>query len=186
MSKSDIDKIRKQIQERKRPEMVVPICLRGDITAEIYELDRQLSEVSKSVSAVGDGRLNGNDKARALGEKIQALREEAAEATVKVRVRALERRQWRGLIEKFPGKTKDQLFDPAMYNEAVPLSIVEPELDSDTLGKFLDELTDGQFDDLSSAVHIVNAGDGDVPFSVLASRASQPSDETPKQPEPTA
>jgi len=187
VTNKDVKDIRALLQQQKQPEETVKICLRGDLNAEIVDLDTRLGDIRNELAAHGDGRLNGSAEARRIAERIEELRAEAEEASVLVRLRALPRKEWNDLIAKHPAKNKEQDFDAnGLFNEAVPACIVEPELDAETMDKFLDALTGGQFDQLAGTAYKLNAGEGAVPFSVLASRARQPSDETPKQPAPTA
>lgn len=185
VTNKDVKDIRALLQQQKRPEQTVKISLRGDLNAEIVDLDTKLGDIRNELAAHGDGRLNGSAEARKIAERIEELRAEAEEASVLVRLRALGRKEWNDLLAKHPAATKEQEFDPRLFNEAVPACIVEPELDAETMDKFLDALTKGQFDILAGTVFKLNAGEGEVPFSVLASRARQPSDEEPKQPAPT-
>ena len=175
MTKKEIKDIREMLQQQARPQMVVKVCLRGDLTSEIYRLDAELTEIGKQNF---DGRLTGNPAAKALAEQIKALEAEAKQSTIEVKVQALERGDWSKLVATHPAKDKGQDFDVSIYSDAVPACIVEPEMDPDTRGKLLDGLTQGQWDELAGAVHALNVGDGAVPFSRLASRALQGSDET--------
>ena len=182
VKKKVVKDIRTLLQEQKRPERVVKIYLRGDLIADIDQLDVELQKLGQSLAAQGDSRLSGNSEAKRLGDQIQALRAEAEESSVSVRLQAMTRKAWNDLIAKHPGdKDKNEDFDARkLFDEAVPLSIVDPDLDADTMDKFLDALTEGQYDQLAGAVYVLNAGEGAVPFSVLASRALQPSEEASK------
>lgn len=173
VAKKVID-LREMLQQRERPAMVVSICLRGDLTSEIYRLDAELVEIGRR--QLTDSRLAGNPEAKKLAERIEALWAEAKQFSVDVKVRALERGQWADLVAKHPPKGKGLDYDTSIYNDAIPLCIVEPEMDSDTKSKLLDGLTQGQWDELAGAVHSVNAGDGSVPFSRAASSTLQGSD----------
>jgi len=181
MSKKDSKDIRDLLQQKTLPRMMVKICLRGDLTSEIYRLDAELSELGKKNF---DTRLTGNAEAHSLAQRIKDLESEAEKSTVEVTLQALPRKQWADLVAKHKPQDKGQDFAPTIYNDAIPVCIVEPDMDSDTRDKFLDGLTQGQWDELAGAVHLLNVGDGSVPFSRLASRALQGSDETSKQPEP--
>lgn len=186
MTTKKVKDIRELLQQHKLPEMPVSICLRGDLTAEIYRLDAELVEIGKDTQAQGDARLNGNDAARRLGKRIKDLEAEAKQSTITVLLRALPRKDWADLVVKHPAVDKGQDFNVAtIFGDAVPASIVEPDMDPETRDKFLDALTQGQFEQLAAAVHNLNVGDGAVPFSVLASRALQNSDGTSKPPAPT-
>lgn len=178
----DIDEL---LEQQTRPQMTVPICLRGDLTAEIYRLDAELVELGKKSI---DTRLTGSTEARAVANQIKVLEAEAKKSTISVVLQAMERKDWKDLVVKHPPKDKGQDFADTIYNDAVPACITKPEKlrDPARLEKFLDGLTQGQWDELAGAVHALNVGDGSVPFSRLASRALQESDETSKQPGPGA
>lgn len=181
MTKKDTKDIRALLQQRSRPKMTVKVCLRGDLTEEIYRLDEQLVQIRNKEE---DRRLTGHPEARAIAERIQVLQDEAEASTIGVVIEALERKQWADLVAKHKPEDKSQAFADSIYNDAVPACIVEPEMDADTRDKFLDGLTQGQWDELAAAVHALNVGPGSVPFSRLASRALRGSEETSKQPEP--
>ena len=181
MPKKEVKDIRELLQQRTRPKMSVSICLRGDLTAEIYRLDEKLVELGKENF---DTRLTGNAEAKKIAQQIEQIRAEAKDFTIEVVLQALERKQWADLVAKHKPQDKGQDFAPSIYNDAVPACIVEPEMDADTRDKFLEGLTQGQWDELAGAVHALNVGDGAVPFSRLASRALRGPDETSKQPAP--
>lgn len=179
MSKQDIKKVRGLIQGMTRPEWTVPICTKGSLVAAMLELDRQLVRIKQENPSQ---MLVGNAKARTIAEQMAAVRAEADENTVTFRFRAMEKNAWKDLVAQHP--SDDAEFAPSIYNDAIPASIVEPELDAETLDKFLEKVSQGQWDELAAAAHLVNVGDGRVPFSGNESRARPISDETSQQPEP--
>lgn len=181
-TKKDIAKIRGLVQNAKRGERVVPLNLRGDVQMQIEELEEQLAKLNDAVELP---TLGEQSPKVLLAKQIKALIEEVEGDTIKVLLRALPRRQWADLVAKYPGKTDDVLFDLAIYNEAVPACWVEPELDDETRDKLLDELTQGQWDQLVNAVAVLNRGDQRVPFSALASRTLRNSGETSSSPAPS-
>lgn len=180
----EVKDLRTLLQGQKRPEQKVQICLRGDLTAEIVELDKQLVELQKDTYG-DDDRFIGKPNVLAIADQIKALQDEAREYTVDVLLRAMPKKDWQDLTAKHPGD-KDQDFDPVkVFAELVPLSIVNvngAEIDPETRDKFLDGLTEGQFDQLAATAWTLNAGEGRAPFSVLASRALRSSDATSKPP----
>jgi hypothetical protein len=169
----DIDAM---LEQQARPRMVVPICLRGDLTSEIYRLDAKLVELGKENS---DSRITGNVEARRTAELIKELEAEAKRFSINVVLQAMERGDWADLVAKHPAKDKTEDFNVSIYNDAIPACIVEPEklLNPERRDKFLKGLTQGQWDELAGATHTLNVGDGSVPFSRLASRTLQGSDE---------
>jgi hypothetical protein len=181
VSKQDIKKVRALISARTRPEWTEPICMRGDLIATILELDRELARIKQENP---NQMLVGSTKARDVAAQMAAVRAEADENTIKVRLRGMDKTDWKALVAEHPPEDPSQEFAPSIYNDAIPASIVEPELDADTMEKFLEGLTQGQWDQLAAGAHLVNVGDGRVPFSDLESRARLISDETSQQPAP--
>jgi hypothetical protein len=178
-----INDFRALLQQQKAPERVVAICLRADLTAEIEQLEERLRARRETVVTA---TLSGDAEAREIANQIRALEEQAKDATVQIRMRALPRKQWADLVAKHPPVDDSTEFNvKTIFDDAVPACIVEPELDRDTLDQFLDRLTQGQWDQLAGTCFALNAGDGRVPFSGLASLALLNSDETSKPPEPT-
>lgn len=169
----DIDAL---LEQQTRPQMTVPICLRGDLTSEIYRLDAELVEVGKR--EIKDARLGQLTEAQRLAKQIQALEVEAKKSTIVVTLQAMEKGDWADLVVKHPPKDKGLDFDTSIYNDAIPACITAPEklLDPVRRDKFLKGLTQGQWDELAGATHALNVGDGAVPFSRLASRTLQESD----------
>jgi phage host-nuclease inhibitor protein Gam len=178
VSKKDTDKVRSLLQDAKRSETTVRLCLRGDIQAQIDELERQMMDLKDA----GLPSLGDSPEAKPIAEQIKALEQEAKDYTLAVTFRALPRRQWQDLVAKHPGKTDDYVFDVAIWNEAIPACWVEPELDRETIDKLLDDLSQGQYDELAQAVGDLNLGGSRVPFSALASAALRNSGETSKKP----
>jgi len=183
-TKKDIAKIRGLVQNARRGERIVPLNLRGDIQLQIEGLERELIKIRDA-----DGELKslgGNPEAKALAEQINALIAEAQDSTIDVLLRALPRKEWADLVAKHPSKVDGFEFDKdTIYNEAVPACWVEPELDRETLDKLLDELTQGQWDQLVDSTAWLNRGDQRVPFSALASRTLRNSGETSNSPAPS-
>lgn len=171
-----LELIRASIDKTKtgeyRPSRPVPICLRGDLNAEILKLDEELSEIGQNATA----KLGENPDAQRVAKKLKAVRAEAEKHTVTVVVRALSRGDWQKLVDKHPPKKADDAdFSMTIYNDAVAPCIVEPAMDDATKTAFLDSLTQGQWDALALAAHIVNVGNDSVPKSVLASLALETS-----------
>ncbi|WBQ03025.1 hypothetical protein [Kribbella sp. CA-293567] len=181
MNKQDIKKVRALIQKRTRPEWTTPICMRGDLVAAMLDLDRQLVRIKQENPTQ---MLVGNTKAREIAEQMAKVRAEADEHTIVVRMRGLEKKDWKALVAQHPPEDPTQDFADSIYNDAIPASIIEPELDAETLDQFLEGVTQGQWDELAAAAHLVNVGDGRVPFSGNESRARQSSEETSQQPDP--
>lgn len=176
--KSTLKNFTAMLADARLPEKTVPICLRGDLTAEWERLDRQLEEVrakpSDSMAGTGEGEII---------EAMEALREQMKEHTYDVVMRARPMREWRALAAKHPPrKAEDGTVDErdimlgvnvdSFFDAIVPICMVDPELDDQGWARFQDLLTDKQFEELGRAAYTLNRGDVDIPFSRAASRQS--------------
>lgn len=166
-----------EIQQRaSRPEDVVPVCLAGHLVAEHERLEQQLVELKDDPNAGIEG--NG---AGAIAEQIRDLEQRMKDDTYPFRLRALKRRDFKELIEAHPPRRLDDgAVDErdagrgfnldALYEELVPVSIVDPKLDNRAMRELIEEqLTDGQFINLGNTAFYLNRGTVDVPFSRAAS-----------------
>lgn len=81
------------LKSARLPERSVSICVRGDIVADIEELNRQLGEAVSEGRA--NGRLSSKSPAKRVAEKIEALQDEMRDATITLRLRARKRHEWR-------------------------------------------------------------------------------------------
>lgn len=160
----------------KLPEQVVPLCLRGDLAAEVERLDAELEQLQKQPGTSLAGNGSG-----ALVEQIEALQEQMREHTYSVRMRALPRAEWQALRaahpprvdadgemlpeDRFSGVNRTTFFEPA-----VRASIVDPELSAADWAALTATITDAQFEDLVAGLWALNQGKVDVPFSRAVSR----------------
>lgn len=180
----DLDKFDQLLEESKLPESTVPLCLRGDLQAEWEVKDSALSDMASS----RDRKLSGHsEEEKALAREIQALEHQMQDSTITFRLRALERPDWRKLLEKHPprkGNEGDRLLgvdQSEFFDALVHACLVEPELDLERVKKLIDKLTDAQFNKLSGAAWELNRRDVDVPFSLTASLITASSGGTSKQ-----
>lgn len=180
----DIDAL---LDQARKPERTVRVCLRGDLVADIEEKERQIAESMTSDRVAGPRA--------ALGDEIDALREQMEAASVTLRLRALNRRAWADLEAKHPPRKDDAgelhrldavvgFNNDALFAEAIPQSLVDPELTPAQLDRLLDAITNQQYDEIVTCVYILNCQRITVPFSALASASRDSSGETSKQPEP--
>jgi hypothetical protein len=154
------------------------VCLAGELVGEYEELERQLRDVRADdesfVSPAG-----------AIRARMDELRGEMAEETAEFRLRALPRKKFRELIAAHPPRKDDDgnviqrdylgVNYETFFDALIRKSIVEPELDADTLTLLLDErLTDRQYEDFTDVVWNLNRASVNVPFLQAAS-PSQPS-----------
>jgi len=156
------------IREGRLPEKTHKICLAADLVAEWEALDERRRALVHSDSLASP--------VSAIVEQMRSLEADMAASTVTFKLRALPRRRWRELTLKHPprknpdgstvqrdlvvGVNYEQFFD-ALLKE----SIIEPELDEDTLELLLNEkLTDKQWEVLTDVAFLLNRAKVDIPF----------------------
>jgi hypothetical protein len=179
----DITTLKDLIKQAHRPEKNVPVCLRGDLRASWEELEQQLAGMHKQPRRHFDD--GGHADAAGIIEQMKAIEDEMRDATVSVRLRALERDGYRALVKEHPPR-EDEPADGTMgvnsdtfYQPLILKCWVEPaELDEAGRKELLQLLTQAQYDSLATAAVQVNRGTVDVPFSRAASRMTQNSDAT--------
>lgn len=166
---TDIDAL---LAAARLPESVVPLCLRGDLAAEVEELERQLAtqEAAPRISIASGGG------ARATAERIAELQREMEQFTVPFRLRAMARHEWTRFMLEHPPRPGDEMdarnglnretFFPALVRR----SLVDPQLTEAQWEQLDAVITDQQFDNLASAAWGLNRRDVSVPFSPTASR----------------
>lgn len=176
------------LQQARRAERTVEICLRGDLRDQMAEIEDQIMRLE--AEAKHGNSLAGNPEAVALARRQQALNEQVKENTLTFRLRGVSQRRWTELVAQHPPREDNQKDLVMGYNlddlvEALARECtVEPELDADDWDHLLGEaLTDAQWDVLSNAVWAVNQRDVDVPFSLAASRILQNSERESRQPD---
>lgn len=157
----------------KLPERSVELCLRGDLLAQLQDLQRDLIDAERAPS---DASLADLGTPHRIAEQIQGLREEMAEHSITVRFRALPRRQWSKLVAAHPPRP-DERADVALgvnvetYVDAlIRACMVDPVFDDDDWAALDEALSDAQWQALTAAAWAVNAKDVEVPFSQRASR----------------
>lgn len=167
-----------RIAAAKLPERTVELCLRGDLQAQFEDLERDLRTAQESSPA--DGRIVGNPEANRLAEEIELLRIEMSEAVEVFRLRALPRGRYTALMADHPpvGDDQEKLgYNPdTFFPDVVLRSIVEPsDIDAEAWDAFLEKITDHQFNEMVTAVQILNYRKVNVPFSRAASQLTRPS-----------
>lgn len=179
----------------------VPVCLRGDLAAELEELDRQAVLAQADRSASKEDATAGE-----LVDRIRELQAEMRDATETFVLRALAPMRYRALREAHPPRRDEagklDLTDAALgFNRdtfppvLVKACTVSPEVteeqwhellgDNETraaervaAGEVPDEglLTYGQFMELANACWELNEGKISVPFSSAVSGMSPSTD----------
>lgn len=180
MTTDEDARIRAKAKQATRPEKKIPLVLRGDLARQIEDLEEKLVEIRRKADT-----LAGDPRAAEIAAQIEALIEEARDSIVEVTIRGVKRKVWSDLKAKYPPSDPTvYLYDPKIFDEAVPLCWASPDISAEVKNELLEELTDGQWNRLCTAVQHVN-GDVDVPFSALATRIRQASGASELQPEPT-
>lgn len=177
--------IKEQLQAAKRPEHVVTVCLRGDLVAQIEDLDNQLHrtrEEEQAASAPGK-RMGGKSQSLQIAEQIEKLRTEMAESEVSFRLRALSKDRWRELkheheagedatgVNQRLGVDIDTL-TPAL----LPMVTVDPEMDADDWRQLEQVVSGGDWQRLGVAAVMLHEMGVDIPKSALASLVRQKRD----------
>jgi hypothetical protein len=158
------------------------LCLDEDLVAEYERLiaDRDAEREAKQGSLAGGAAVE-------LDQQIGELLERMQEATLTLKFQALSRPRFRQLCDAYPARrdadgklthTDDAIgvnFD-AFFERVVPLSLVEPKLDADTLKILMEEhVTDRQWQELTDVVWLLNRGKVDLPFSSTGSPTTRTS-----------
>lgn len=161
------------------PQRTIPLCIRGDLVAEVERLERELLSLRTP-----DSRLTGNPEARKVGERIEAVRVDMQESTIEFVLQALPRRVFQKFYAEHPPRD-DNASDKALgyntdtfHDDLVRASIVAPELSDEQWELLADRMTAAQWQDFVTASQVLNIEKVSVPFSLSASAVLQPSDET--------
>ena len=157
----------------KLPERSVELCLRGDLVAQLQDLQRDLIEAERQPS---NASLDDLGTPHRIAEQIQALQHEMAEHSITVLVRALPRRQWSKLVAAHPPRPDEKADAPlgvnveTYFDALIRACMVDPVFDDDDWAALDEALSDAQWQALTAAAWAVNARDVEVPFSQRASR----------------
>lgn len=164
------------MEQARRPEASVLICMRGDLAADHEAAERELIDVKDRRDDSKEGAGVG-----ALVERIEALEAEMRAHSHAFRLQALPRHEFRELLNAHPPRRGDDdevIRDDAAYGinretfypALVRACCVDPVLEDSAWAKLLDHLlTDAQFQELAVNAWNLNAGKIDIPFSRAAS-----------------
>jgi hypothetical protein len=165
--------VKAALDAARLPERSVELCLRGDLVAELQELQREMVDAEREEQVAGS--LDGG-RARELAEQVLQLREQMLDDTIVVRLRALPRKKKRDLMAAHPPREDNETDRVVGFNEdtltaaMLRACAVDPVLDEADWVRFEEVLSDGQWIALNSAVWSVNTQDVDIPFSRRASQ----------------
>lgn len=176
MSASQSKSTKELLASAKLPERSVSICLRGDLVADIAELERELEALVKDAAA--NRRMSSKSGQKALADQIEAKRAEMAEHTLTMRLRAMTSAKWRELVRKYPPAKDDKTglgVDLMRFmGEAIPASVVEPtDMDDEDWQTFNENVPPAEVTRLMSAVWEMNTQGVDIPKSLIASVVNQ-------------
>lgn len=163
--------------EVKRPERRVEICLDGSLVAEYEAVEAELETARRN--AISDRRLNG-DPVKKLELRKAELYKAQEESTLVFTLRALPRATWSDIKESNPprdghnvdeslGYNSDTAIAKAMLAEG-SIALVEQhgepvEFTTNDWAGIVDDLSDGQWQEVQTAVASANGGRPQVPFS---------------------
>lgn len=167
---------------RKLATKSLPVCMRGDVLADIQELERQINQLR---SDDDDPRMVGANTATAgeLAEQIRDLEEEAERYTINLRLQAVERGDWNRQVDlhtdEDPDSGERKLDLAALCVDIFPDTIIAPEMTAGEQTAFLTGLTEGQWEEIMQAIWDLNRKKITVGKSVTASLAMQPKNAKP-------
>ena len=166
--------VKELIRSAKLPEATVPLCLRADLVAEYERTERDLAA---AVKAAGDSLAGPGGQARALEERLAALREEMTDSTLTVTLRALPSPRYRALMDEHPPRLvgdkvdrRDAVFGfniDTFFTALTRACVVAPDLDDEDWEALTGDdgkLTDAQVGTLTDAAWKLNRKDVDLPF----------------------
>ena len=158
----------------KLDERTVTVCTRGDLNAEIEDLQRQLVQADRDFVKQS---LADVSPARGLAERIEVLREQMRADEHVFKFRALSAKAWSDLLAEHPPRHgHDEIWNLETFPAAcVAACCVEIDGEAETLDAadveaLFDVLNSKQRDDLFDGAYLANVRSADVPFSVLASK----------------
>jgi hypothetical protein len=149
-------------------ELVVSLCLAGDLVAEHAQLDAELSAL-KSWAPTG---LGDTDPRKQIADRIAQLEDQMKAAEVEFRFRAVSRLAWSDLLAAHPPRKdrKEQVFNADGFEPALLAACcVDPVMTVDQAAELLGMVSDGQAATLFTGGWTVNEEQTPVPFSLAAS-----------------
>lgn len=163
--------------EVKRVERRVEICLDGSLVSEYEAVQAELEDARRN--AISDGRLN-NDSVKKLEIRSAELYKAQEESTLVFTLRALPRAKWAEIKESNPPRDGNNVDESLGYNADTAIAkalmtdgtiarveqLGEPiEFTTEDWAGIVDDLSDGQWQEVQTAVANANGGRPQVPFS---------------------
>jgi hypothetical protein len=168
------------IRSAKRRTDTYRLCTDPDLVAEYEQLLEQIAAEQEAVKERDS--LDAAADVAALREQLAAVMERVDAATVVLTFQSIGRPKYRALKDEHPvrkneaGEIVDRRsvrvgvdYDP-FFAALLPLSLVSPVLDEETLTHLVDEvLSNAQWTELTTVMWNLNEGTVDVPFSPAVS-----------------
>lgn len=162
---------------RKLAEKSIPICMRLDVMADIEELERQITQLQDDDDDVRMAAANGASAAE-LADAIRELEAIGRQYTIDLRLKALERSEWKQKCDQFteedPDSGTQKLDLAALVLDIFAESLVSPAMGATQRDDFLKGLSDGQWEQVMQGVFDLNRRTVTVGKSLTASFAIQP------------
>lgn len=181
-----------RINPQRRVE-ATKVCLRADLVAEFQEADEELVRL-KAEAVPASKRLNptgaaqDTDAVRAQARKVRKLEDQIVDSQVTFRFQALNKNEWRALIDDHPPRKNNQMDHVVGYNregvvdELVRVCLIEPTFeecaaetpcdhtDCGTWQQFLAVINPSEWAELRDTANLANSGVVEAPKSALASQ----------------
>src|SRR5574341_1242956 len=167
---ADIDDI---LAEAKLAETLVPVCIRGDLQAEWEDLERQFK--AARLKAAADTLAGGDGEPRRIAALMAKCREGMETATRQFKLQALPRKKWSDLVAAHEPRDEDKKngldYNAETFGVALlAASCVDPAMNEEQAGRLIETvLTQGQWDEIITALFRLNKRAVSVPFSASAS-----------------
>lgn len=167
----------------RRPEVAVPICLRGDLVSQWQDLERRAEHASTAPTNLGE-----RAEASVIAEQMAALHKEMADAEEPFLLRALPPRDWIKFHATYPVRGKDEAdeaFSDRLYAwtcQAVALTCVQPAMTAEQVDELVPLLSARQWTELQNRTLLVNTGEVTVPFFAAASDPTPTTGPTSRRP----
>lgn len=175
--------IREVIRRAKLPIVSIPVCLAGDLIADINEL------YARSVEPRLLGLMPESQRKRAVSQnkgvykQIEDLRKQMSDATVELRLQARSKDRWRELVEKYPPRKNNKADAEAGVNverfvdTVLRESFVNDGLEDADICDLFKVLPAGEFERLTGAMWALNRGAVVIPKSPAELVEPQTSDD---------
>lgn len=158
------------IASARRPEKIVPLCLRADLQATFESLERDFAVADTEIT---DDVLTGGSSARAakIAQQMEDTRQKMQESTVLFRLRALPRETWQEIVKANPPNDEDEgdVNEEGFVTALVAGCVIAPPMTGEQATRLRDTITDGQWQELANTAWDLNKNMTTIPFSLAAS-----------------